>query len=300
MDRDELECYRKAGRIAGEARDYGASLIEPGVKAIDVVSKIEEYILDHGARIAFPATMSVNEVAAHFTPRHDDPLVFRKGDLVKVDVGSHVDGYIGDTATTVEVGGATKYVMLRESVEDALDIAIGLMQPKAPLNFIGAAIEQTIESFGFKPISNLTGHSMKQYELHSGMSVPNIKDLDTARVKEGQVLAIEPFATTGLGKVEGRKPGNIYRIGKIKSSKYRQVVNYIRMEYNTLPFAERWLYPHVKHLGFTLNSLMRNGIIQPYSILAEISRGMVAQKEHTVIITKGGCEVTTDTEGRYS
>lgn len=299
MDKEILEYYREAGRISGEARDYGASLIEPGVKALFVVEKIEEHIRKQGGEIAFPATLSINDAAAHYTPKHDDPLVFRKGDLVKVDVGAHVEGYIGDTALTVEVGGTMRYTMLREAVEDALDIAIGLLQPKAPLNLIGGAIEQTIESFGFKPISNLTGHSLKQYVLHAGLSVPNIRDMTSDRVKEGDVLAVEPFATNGVGKVDGRKPGNIYRMGRIKSTKYRKAVEHIQIHYRTMPFAERWLYPHVKHLGFTLNSLIRNGIIQPYSILSEISRGMVSQKEHTVIITKDGCEVTTDTSGQY-
>jgi methionyl aminopeptidase len=299
LESDVLEYYRKAGRVAGEAREYGASLIAPGVKALDVVTKIEEYVTGHGAQIAFPSTLSINDMAAHYTPKHDDTLTFRKGDLVKVDVGAHVEGYIGDTAMTVEVGGTNHYTMLREAVEDALDIAIGLLQPKAPLNLIGGAIEQTIESFGFKPISNLTGHSLKQYVLHAGLSVPNIRDMTSDRVKEGDVLAVEPFATTGVGKVDGRKPGNIYRMGRIKSTKYRKVVEFIQINYRTLPFAERWLYPHVKHLGFTLNSLIRNGIIQPYSILSEISKGMVSQKEHTVIITRDGCEVTTDVTGTY-
>lgn len=300
MDKYMLECYRKAGRIAGEARDYGASLVKPGAKAVDVVESIEKYIIDHGAEIAFPATVSINNVAAHYTPRHDDTLVFKKGDLVKVDVGAHVDGYIGDTAVTVEVGGTTKYLMLMEAVEDALDIAIGLMQPKAPLNLIGGAIEQTIRSFGFIPISNLTGHSLKQYVLHAGLSIPNVRDMTSDRVKVDDVVAVEPFATNGSsGKVGGRKPGNIYRLGKIKSTKYREVLEYIQIKYRTLPFAERWLYPHIKHLGLTLNSLIKAGIIQPYAILSELSGGMVAQKEHTLIITKDGCEVTTDVEGRY-
>jgi len=300
VDKDVLDYYRQAGCIGGEARDFGASLLEPGANALEVVTKIEDFIRRKGGEIAFPATLSLNEAAAHYTPKHDDTLAFRKGDLVKVDVGAHVEGYIADTALTVEVGGTSNYTMLREAVDDALDIAIGLLRPKAPLNLIGAAIEQTIESFGFKPISNLTGHSLKQYVLHAGLSVPNIRDMTSDRVKEGDVLAVEPFATTGVGKVDGRKPGNIYRIGKIKSTKYRKVVEFIQIQFRTLPFAERWLYPHVKHLGFTLNTLIRNGIIQPYSILSEISKGMVTQKEHTVIITKQGCEVTTDTDGRYS
>jgi len=300
VDKDVLDYYRQAGCIGGEARDFGASLLEPGANALEVVTKIEDFIRRKGGEIAFPATLSLNEAAAHYTPKHDDTLAFRKGDLVKVDVGAHVEGYIADTALTVEVGGTSNYTMLREAVDDALDIAIGLLRPKAPLTLIGAAIEQTIESFGFKPISNLTGHSLKQYVLHAGLSVPNIRDMTSDRVKEGDVLAVEPFATTGVGKVDGRKPGNIYRIGKIKSTKYRKVVEFIQIQFRTLPFAERWLYPHVKHLGFTLNTLIRNGIIQPYSILSEISKGMVTQKEHTVIITKQGCEVTTDTDGRYS
>jgi len=137
LDSYILDCYRKAGKIAGKARDHGMTLIEQGARALDVVTRVEEHITTNGAGIAFPVTLSFNDVAAHYTPKHDDTLAFKKGVLVKIDVGAHVDGYIADTAVTVEVGGTSNHTMLREAVEDALDIAIGLMQPKAPLNLIG-------------------------------------------------------------------------------------------------------------------------------------------------------------------
>ena len=101
MDDDVYDKYRQAGKIAADARDYGIKSIKPGVKLLEIANNVEQRIKDNGADISFPVNISINELAAHYSPRHDDTLVFNKGDVVKLDVGSHVDGYIADTAVTV-------------------------------------------------------------------------------------------------------------------------------------------------------------------------------------------------------
>ena len=296
MENEILECYRKAGKISKEAKNYGASLIKENVKYLDVVKQIDDFILKKGAKSAFPVNIAINNIAAHFTPKHDDNGVFKKGDVVKLDVGAHVNGYIGDTAKTIEIGTNEHRDMIDASKE-ALELALELVRPKADLGLIGGAIEQTIKAYGFKPISNLTGHGLKQYTLHSGLSVPNIRDEKSGKIKIGDVLAIEPFATNGVGKVGNGINGNIYRLAKTKNVKKpdaKNLLDLIKNEFRGLPFSERWCFEkNPNNIDTTINYLTKSGFIKPYAVLKELGNGIVTQAEHTVIVTKEGCEVIT-------
>ena len=291
--------YRKAGCIAAEARDYGASLIKSDVSFLEIANKVEARILDLGAGLAFPVNISINEVAAHYSPRHDDTRVFKKGDVVKLDVGAHIDGYIADTAVTVEVE-TNEYSDLIKASSDALDTAIGLIKPDLDLSEIGRAIQETITSYGYKPVDNLTGHSLNQYVLHAGINVPNVYELsgkNTARL--GDVFAIEPFASTGAGHVVRGEGSNIYicnrsfRSKLIRNNQYRLLYNRLLNEFKTLPFAQRWSQRFFENNDIILSKLSFLGLIKHYPQLVDAKKGIISQKEHTVIITEDGCEVTT-------
>jgi len=218
MDKKIVEKYRKAGRIAAEARDYGESLVKEDALLLDAAEKVEKYILEKGAKPAFPVNIGINDVAAHYTPRHDDKTVFRKGEIVKIDVGAHVDGYIGDTACTVEVE-TNRYTRMIKASKEALEAALELIKPDIDLSIVGSAVEQTIRSYSFVPVSNLTGHSLKQFQLHAGKSVPNISTNVKEKIKKDDVLAVEPFATNGAGRVGGKTGGNIYRLVRDREPK---------------------------------------------------------------------------------
>jgi len=110
MDTDVYEKYKRA-------------LIKPGVSFLEVANSVESKIIDNGAGLSFPVNISRNDIAAHYSPRHDDKFVFKKGDVIKLDVGSHIDGYIADTAITVEVE-THKYDDMVKASSDALDNAI--------------------------------------------------------------------------------------------------------------------------------------------------------------------------------
>jgi len=287
--------YRKAGSIARKARDYAACKVGEGVLLLDVAEDVENFIRKSGAEPAFPINLALNDAAAHFTPAHDDGDVFEKGDLVKIDVGVHVEGYVGDTAVTVEVG-SNNWSDLIKATREALDSAIGLMKPNARLDDIGGAIQRVIEAYGFSPVENLTGHSMERYKLHAGLSVPNVMGQESGTVKCGDVIAIEPFATNGAGRVDGKKGGNIYRLVRPRQMKGRDLsalVSHINENYRTLPFSERWCFRFDKKAKSHIRKLMRAGIIHSYPILRDVGEGMVAQSEHTVIITESGCDVIT-------
>ena len=295
MDRKIVEKYRKAGRIAAGARDYGISLVKENTSLLDVAESIESYIIEKGAKPAFPVNIGINDVAAHYTPGHDDKTVFRKGDIVKIDVGAHVDGYIGDTAGTVEVG-TNRYDSMIKASKEALEVALELIKPDIDLSIVGSGIEQTIRSYSFVPVSNLTGHSLKQFRLHAGKSVPNIRTNVKEKIKKDDVLAVEPFATNGAGRVGGKTGGNIYRLlrdREPKTENSKKLLEYIKENFGVLPFAERWCRDIVDNVELVLKELSRAMIITGYPVLRETGRGMVTQAEHTVIVTENGAEVTT-------
>jgi methionyl aminopeptidase len=295
MNKDIHENYKKAGKIAKNAREHCVSKIKEGVLLLDVAEEVENYIREQGGQPAFPINLAINDAAAHFTPSHDDRLRFSRGDVVKVDVGVHVDGYVGDTAKTVEVG-THRWDDLIRSTEEALNSAIELMRPTARLNDVGAAIQMVIESFGYNPVENLTGHSMERYKLHAGLSVPNVMGDESGMVKIGDVIAIEPFATDGAGRVDGKKGGNIYRLIKARqvgSKELNALIQHINENYSTLPFCERWCFEFDKKARQHIRKLQKTGVIHSYPVLKDVGKGTVAQSEHTVIITDDGCEVIT-------
>lgn len=290
-----VEKLRRSGGVSREARRHGAEILREGMTIRDGVERIEEFMRTRGCPPAFPACLSVNEVAAHDTPAHKDSRELHRGDIVKIDLGAQVDGYLTDTATTVEIGTRNWTELIRAS-EAALAAAIEVVRPKVPTRVIGAAIERTIESFGFKPIANLTGHSIERYTVHAGKSIPNVGDHGDEVLEEGDLIAVEPFATNGAGKVDGRKSGNIYRIMRVRDVRPEATSRFLQTAdktFNRLPFAERWCYATDRKAPAHLARLLRQGLVYSYPSLVEVDQGMVSQAEHTMLVTGGGAEVLT-------
>ena len=299
MNDEIYEKYLRAGKVASEVRNYGAGLIKSGVSFLKVANSVESQIIEKGAGVAFPVNISLNEVAAHYTPTHNDKSVFRKGDVVKLDVGVHVDGYIADTAVTVEVE-TDKYTDMIKSSSDALDAAIDIMKPGVDLGLVGKKIEETIKSYGYKPVDNLTGHSLECYNLHSGISVPNVSTTENMKPDDGVALAIEPFATDGSGHVKSGKGSNIYLCNRsfgsrfVREQRSKIMLKKLKSEFKTLPFSQRDCKKIFQNnADMILRRLSFLGFIKHYPQLVEQNRGIVTQKEHTVILKDGGCEVTT-------
>jgi len=274
---------------------HGAEILREGMTILEGVEAIEAFMRGKGCPPAFPTCLSVNDVAAHDTPTHKDDRTLRRGDVVKIDLGAQVDGYLTDTAKTVEIGTRNWTDLIRAS-EEALRAAIEVVRPKVPTRVLGGAIERTIESFGFKPIANLTGHSIERYTVHAGKSVPNVADHGEDVLEEGDLIAIEPFATNGAGKVDGRKSGNIYRVMRVRDVRPESASRFLRAmneSFGRLPFAERWAYRLDRKAPAHLARLLRSGLVYTYPSLYDIGHGVVAQSEHSMIVTGGGAEVLT-------
>jgi methionyl aminopeptidase len=285
-----IEEYRKAGRVIGKALQAGAELVTEDVSYLAVAEQMED-LIRREAEIAFPVNISVNEVAAHYTPGPDDERVFGAGDIVKLDAGAHVNGYIGDAALTVIADGGDHDDLIA-TAQKALGAAIEHVQAGVTIAEIGQHIEEVITSHGYRPVENLQGHSLEQYNLHAGLSIPNVANDNTRELQAGEVIAIEPFATDGAGRVVNGDTGNIYHmVGRGRGKTARAM----RERFDGLPFASRWMDGIVepRRIDLSLAFLQRRRVIRPYSMLVEAKGGMVAQAEHTMLVTEDGCEILT-------
>jgi methionyl aminopeptidase len=289
--KDEIfDKYHDAGEIATKILNQGAREIRIGESYLDVVESIEVQVKEEGAELAFPLNLSLNEDAAHDTASAGDARVFTKGDVAKLDLGVQIEGYIADTATTIDLGNNS---LLLEASEKALDSAIKAVRPGATAGDLGAAIQLEIECRGYRPISNLTGHGLDQYILHRSPTIPNVGVNGGVILEEGMVFAIEPFATTGSGHVGEKSRKEIYSQVSQKPVRIpaaRAVLNKV-VDRHGLPFARRWL--DEKKLDITLSSLVRSQILHVYPVLSDVPGSLVSQHEHTVIVTSEGCIVTT-------
>jgi methionyl aminopeptidase len=293
MTPEELASYTKAGRICAQARAYGASLIKEGVTLLSVCQAVEAKIRELGGEPAFPAQISVNHVAAHYCPDPDDETVFETGDLCKLDCGVHIDGYIADTAITVDLGENKALV---QASRDACEAALALCKPGTEMRALGKVIEDTIIAAGFQPIRNLGGHGLSRYVIHdSRVSIPNHDNGDTRVLEAGMVIAVEPFATTGAGKVRELDRANIYSLEQKKPvrSPYARKVLDEAARYNGLPFTAHWTRLGQKPFEVGMRELLQVGAVHAYPPLIEVEKGTVSQHEHSVIITKDGALVYT-------
>ena len=328
----DLKQWRDAGHVARRTLEGIKGEIVAGKGWNEVIDSAERFIRRHGGQAAFPVTISVNDFAAHYTTNTelsppdgwDREMVFEKGDLVKLDVGVHIKGALGDNAMTLEVGNGGNHTDQIKAAREARDAAIEKMHPGTPWHVVGAAAEQVSRDYGFAPISNLCGHKMERWSLHDGVSIPMYacganNPGFRGTVEEGGVYAVEPFNTTGKsGMVENVSPhnsSNILRVtGNVKIRRALEkkklkplgarLAHYIEERYSTLPFAERWAFPLLekpfpeedeeslrRKWGQLVKKLTSIRFLEVYSALKDQDGGYVGQFEHTVYVAEGGAEV---------
>ncbi|WP_424002780.1 type II methionyl aminopeptidase [Haloarcula salina] len=290
LDGEQYEKCREAGEILAQVREEAAERVEVGVSHLEVAEWAEDKIRELGGKPAFPVNISIDEEAAHATPERDDEATFGE-EMINLDIGVHVDGWLADTAVTVDLSGQDE---LAEAPAEALEAALEVAGPGVDVGRIGAAVEEVIEGYGYNPVVNLTGHGLGHWEQHTAPNIPNREVAQGATLNVGDVVAIEPFATDGRGKVQEGSSEEIFaleREGSVRNRQARQVLEQITEEYRTLPFAARWL--DSPRAEMALRRLKQQDIVHGYPVLKEQDGAYVSQKEHTVIITEDGCEVTT-------
>ena len=334
VDDSSLKYWHDAGHVARRVLEAVKEFIEPGKSWHETIVEAERLIKRNGGKPAFPATLAVNNLAAHFTTNHsvakpaewEREMIFETGDLVKVDIGVHINGHIGDNALSFEVGNSGKHTEQIKAAKESRDAAIEMLHPGTPWYKVGAAAAQPSIDAGFQPIRNLCGHQLKPWELHAGVSVPSYAcgpDHPGFRglVEEGCVYAVEPFNTTGSnGRIKNigeRNSSNIYRItGNVNWKRAlarkqlkplgAQLARNLEERYATLPFAERWAFPMLEKpfpdadeesrqtkWNALVKKLISIRFLETYHALGCEDGGMIGQFEHTVMVNSGGPEILT-------
>lgn len=296
MDAEGLEKTRAAGKIAARCREWAREAVRPGVRLRDVLEGIEGMIREAGAAPAFPAQTSRNECAAHYCSSPEDETVYEEGDVVKVDMGVHVDGWIADTACTVDLSEDGRHGALVQASADALAAAIALAEPGRPVAELGEAVERTITRAGFEPVRNLTGHGLDRWKVHCAPQIPNYGERGGGRLAEGMVVAIEPFACTGRGFIHEAGRAEVFMLVRPprKAKGIDRDVLREMQAWRGLPIARRY-FDHLDRdaVEDTISKLARQGVLVRYPPLVEQPGVLVAQTEHTLYLGPDGVEVIT-------
>jgi methionyl aminopeptidase len=293
MEKDEFENYCTAGEIANKIRKYIRSFIKKDMKLIDIAEGIDKKIEEFGAKPAFPVNLSLNEIAAHYTPSLDDET--KAEGILKIDIGVEKEGYIADMAFTIDLTENKKYGEMIKLNEEILEKTINSLNYESKVGDIGNKISELLENKPFNIISNLTGHSLEQYQIHSNITIQNTRNGNKTPLKE-EAVAIEPFLTTGQGEVIEGKLSEIFMLINEKNTRdpgTRKLLEFIKEEYKTKPFCRRWLEKKGFRTRFSLATLTKEGILYNFPILIEKSKSPVSQAEETIIFHNEKKIITT-------
>lgn len=287
MDTEIKKKYLEAKEISEKVQELAKKDLQEGTIILELAEKTEKEILKSGGKLAFPLNISINEIAAHYTPDIGDKTVVKDGDFVKVDVGVHVDGYIWDAAFTKKIGDE-KEVIIKAS-EQALEAALKIIKPGVRVFEISEVVQDTVEKFGVKVIENLSGHGLEQFVQHADPSILNVKNKITQELKEGKAFAIEVFTTDGAGYVKEGSDAFIYRYiqdKNLRSNEARKILVKARDDFQGMPFATRWIAPIATgtRLVLALQELVQSEALHEYAVLKEAGNGKVAQTETTVLL----------------
>jgi methionyl aminopeptidase len=292
------EEYRSSGKITSQVRSLVRSAVKPGVTFLELCDLAKRETETRGGHLAFPTGIGVNQVTAHYAPQDGDASAVGETDLVKVDFGVHVDGYVTDTSVSVTFN--PEYNLLLEATERALESAIATARREVRTGEIGREIHREAARFGFKTIENLTGHTVDRYTVHAGKSIPNLYMPGTQSLKKGDVFAIEPFLTlsSAAGYVVDEPTQTIFSVVARKKTGIAELDGFVERvwtERKTLPFTPQWYSAEFARdkLANIVGKLVAKKILRAYPTLVEASGSPVAQFEHTMALDESGLVVLT-------
>ncbi len=281
MDPEVKQHYVEAGKVIQKARRKAREVAQPGTNLKVIAEEIEELIREEGLAPAFPVNISIDDVAAHYSPGLKEGRELKAEDVVKIDIGAHSDGYIADTALTVNPSG--KYSEMIEVNRGVLEETLEFLETGVTVGELGTFVQNQVPE-EYSVVRNLTGHSLGRYTQHAGLSIPNISNRNDKILEKGDAVAIEPFLTTGAGKIKNGKKGNIYieKGGNPRGRAGRKLMKKID-KFNGLPFSPRWLDLSGRE-RMALKKLVQSDSMKHYPVLKELNGGIVTQTEHTVLL----------------
>jgi methionyl aminopeptidase len=287
MESEIRKKYEKAKSISEKAQETAKKEIKEGLSVLKLAEIMEKEIVESDGKLAFPVNISINEIAAHFTPDRDTVLVLKQDDLVKVDVGVHIDGYIWDAAFTKKVGSEKDEMI--EASEQAIEAVLKLIKPGVKVCEISEVVESTVEKFRLKTIENLCGHGLERFVQHAKPSIPNSRNNILTELKADTAIAMEIFTTDGKGYVKEGVETLIYRYlqdKSVRTQEARKILIKARDDFQGMPFAKRWIHSIASgmKLEIALKELVQVGALEAYPVLKEAGNGKVAQSETTILL----------------
>ena len=300
----DYNLIRRAAETHRQVRQYAQRTIRPGMSMTDIVNMIEDgtraLVEENGfeSGIGFPTGVSLNEVAAHYTPNAGDKRFLQETDVLKVDFGVHVKGRIVDSAFTLNF--EPTWDPLLAAVREATNAGIAAAGIDVRLGDVGAAVQEVMESHEVEAhgkthqvrcIRNLNGHNIEPYRIHGGKSVPIVGVPLDVKMEEGEYFAIETFGSTGRGYVMDSGECSHYARKvhvpsvPLRVSSARPLLYTISKNFGSLPFCRRYLDRlGEKNYLLGLKHLVQQGIVQDYPPLADVPGSMTAQFEHTILL----------------
>ncbi|XP_011180648.1 proliferation-associated protein 2G4 [Zeugodacus cucurbitae] len=313
--------YKLAGEIVNKTLKAVIDVCVAEASVRDICTKGDNLIIDETSKvykkekdlkkgIAFPTCLSVNNCVCHFSPsKNDADYILKEGDVVKIDLGAHIDGFIAVAAHTVVIGASKdKKVTGRQAdvvlaAYWAVQAALRLLKSGNSNYTITDAVQQVSESYKCKPIEGMLSHELKQFKIDGEKTIiqnPNEsqrKEHEKCTFETHEVYAIDVIVSTGEGigrekdtKVSIYKKTDENYMLKLKAS--RALLQEVKTKYGNMPFNIRHFDEETKaRMGVV--ECVSHKMIEPFQVLYEKPSEYVAQFKHTVLLMPNGVNLVT-------
>lgn len=311
---DVVTKYRLAGDLANKTLTHVISLCKAGAKIVDICESGDKYITDECGKIykgkkvekgiGFPTCVSVNNVVGHFSPLGGDTRELKVGDVAKIDLGIHIDGYIAVAANTIVVGadgeskaditGKVADVVL--AAHTAAELAIRMIKPGAKNTALTDMFSKVASEFGVSPLGGVLSHQMTRFLIDGEKVIISKSDVDQKvdefEFEPNTVFAIDIVMTSGEGKpkeidertcVYKRAIDETYQL-KMKAS--RAILSDIDARFPTFPFTIRSM--DEKTVRFGIVECAKHGLVHGYPVLYEKEGEVLAHLKFTCLILPTG------------
>ncbi len=290
MDEYEFECYKKSGEIVIKTKEFIRGFVKKGMKLFDLAEAIENKIKELGGEVAFPVNLSIDEIAAHYTPVVGDENVV--SGLLKVDFGVCVDGFICDNAICFDFSDDNRFEEMIELNKKILkEVGDGLIFG-SKIKDVGEIASSCLNKFNvendssYTLVNSLCGHGLGKDLIHTGLVIPNYKNNNSNELSGA--FAVEPFVTMGSGEIYEGVPGGIYRLNSdslVRDRDARNILEFIKENYKSRPFCARWLFNKgFEKINFCLRILEKQGVLYQYPVLVERTKSVVSQVENSFVV----------------
>lgn len=309
--------YKSAAEIINKALQLVVSECKPKAKIVDVCEIGDSFIREQTGNmyknvkkkiergVAFPTCISVNNTVCHFSPLASDETVMEAGDVLKIDMGCHIDGFIAVVAHThvLQDGPVTgKAADVIAAANTAAEVALRLVRPGKKNKDVTDAIQKVAAAYDCKIVEGVLSHQLKQFVIDGNKVVLSVSNTDTrvddAEFEENEVYAIDIVTSSGEGKPKllDEKQTTIYKRAvdknyhlKMKASRF--IFSEISQKFPIMPFTARALEEKRARLG--LVECVNHELLQPYPVLHEKPGDYVAHIKFTVLLMPNGSDRVT-------